>query len=57
MFRSQVILGGIKIHTKNGNDDVWENDIYSEEIIEDLVDDDIITSAEAGFMKGYMDAG
>ena len=32
-----------------------EEDIYSDEGMESLADDDEITSAELGFMKGYID--
>ena len=33
-----------------------EFDIYTEEGIENYVDDDSISSAEEGFMLGYLDA-
>ena len=33
-----------------------ELDIYTEEGIEEYVDDDSISASEEGFMKGYLDA-
>ena len=33
-----------------------EHDIYTEEGIENYVDDDTITASEQGFMLGYLDA-
>ena len=33
-----------------------EDSVYGEASRDDLIDDDGITSEEAGFMKGYMEA-
>ena len=31
-------------------------DVYTEEWIEDAPEEDLLTSAEQGFMRGYLDA-
>jgi hypothetical protein len=31
-------------------------DIYKEEYVDDSMDDDLISDAEEGFMKGYLEA-
>ena len=33
----------------------WPQDIYDEEFVEELLEDDEIDAAEAGFMHGYME--
>jgi len=38
-------------------EDVEEEDIYTEEGVEEHFDDDMISSAEEGFMIGYLCAG
>ncbi|HLD06420.1 MAG TPA: hypothetical protein VJC16_02710 [Candidatus Nanoarchaeia archaeon] len=34
----------------------YEEDIYSEDIIEEFVEDDMISGPEEGFMRGYLAA-
>ncbi len=36
--------------------ELTEEDFYTEEEIEELLEDDEITTAEEAFMRGYMDA-
>ncbi len=57
-----TIIGGIYMKYKKNIkkdtyiDDVNEEDIYSENNINDLVEWDEISDEEAGFMMGYLDA-
>ena len=44
------------LETWENNETTEEFDIYTEEGMENYVDDDGITPAEQGFMKGYLDA-
>jgi len=42
--------------TAISEEDMIENDIYSEESRDELIENDEIDSSEAGFMKGYEEA-
>ncbi len=44
------------LETEESNETQEELDIYTEEGIEEYVDDDGISASEEGFMKGYLDA-
>jgi hypothetical protein len=37
------------------NEEIFEEDIYSEEFLVELLDDDSISSEEYGFMLGYLE--
>lgn len=36
---------------------VMQDDIYTQTGVEDMFEDDNLTSEEAGFMRGYLEAG
>jgi hypothetical protein len=38
------------------DNDEYEEDVYSEEWVETGLDDDELSSGEAGFMQGYIDS-
>ena len=44
------------LETEESNEAEEELDIYTEEGMENYVDDDGISASEEGFMKGYLDA-
>ena len=46
----------IYIAEKNKEEDADDDSIYSENVIERLIEDDELTAGEEGFMVGYLDA-